>query len=282
MPGRWAKVPHRHWECWARVGVAAADRGGEHHRHLDVAAGLEVDLGHVVVDLVQADADEVDEHQLDDRAASPRPPRRWPSPMNAVSEIGVSITRAGPNRSSRPVVGAEDAAVRADVLAEVDHRRVALHLERDRLDHRLGGGRRVRCRGLGDAVSVMVMTRSPQLKTYDVAVAGSGSGLGLGERDRPRRRARRPPPRSLETVVSSSTPASRSAARSVGSGRGSAAWSGRRGSPGRRPRSGPTCRSVCTSISVGPSPARARATARPAASYTASTSLSSIRSPGMP
>ena len=39
---------------------------------------------------------------------------------------------------------------------------------------------------------------------------------------------------------------------------------------------------MCTSISDGPSPARARATARPAASYTASTSLSSIRSAGMP
>ncbi len=41
-------------------------------------------------------------------------------------------------------------------------------------------------------------------------------------------------------------------------------------------------RQVSASIRLGPSPARARATASPTASCTASTSLPSIRDPGMP
>ena len=86
-----------------RVGVTAANGGREHHRNLDVAARLEVDLRHVVVDLVETDAHEVGEHELDDRA-HPSTAAPMAKPMNAVSEIGVSMTRAAPNFSCRPVV----------------------------------------------------------------------------------------------------------------------------------------------------------------------------------
>ena len=50
------------------VGVPTTSRHHEDHRHTDIAARLVVDLGHVVVDLVHTDAEEVSEHELDDRS----------------------------------------------------------------------------------------------------------------------------------------------------------------------------------------------------------------------
>ena len=47
-----------------RVRVATTDRRREHHRHSDVAARFEVDLRHVVVDLVHAGAEEIDEQSF--------------------------------------------------------------------------------------------------------------------------------------------------------------------------------------------------------------------------
>ena len=54
-------------------------------------------------------------------------------PTNAVSEIGVSRTRSGAELLLQPARGAEDAAEPADVLAEHEHARVALHLVAQRL-----------------------------------------------------------------------------------------------------------------------------------------------------
>ena len=44
------------------------------------------------------------------------------APRIACSEIGVSLTRVGPNSSSSPTVGLEDAAGAGDVLADEDDR----------------------------------------------------------------------------------------------------------------------------------------------------------------
>ena len=50
------------------------------------------------------------------------------APTMACSLIGVSRTRSGPNRVEQPLGRLEDAAGRADVLADEHDRRVALHL----------------------------------------------------------------------------------------------------------------------------------------------------------
>ena len=58
---------------------ARADRGADHHRGLGLAAEHVAELGGLVVDLVEADADEVDEHDLGHRphaGHAPRPRRR--------------------------------------------------------------------------------------------------------------------------------------------------------------------------------------------------------------
>ena len=50
------------------------------------------------------------------------------APTMADSEIGVSITRRSPKRSSKPCGDLERAAVDADVFADQEDVRVALHL----------------------------------------------------------------------------------------------------------------------------------------------------------
>ncbi len=120
------------------VGVPAADGRGQDHGDLDVAAGLVVDLGHVVVDLVEADAEEVGEHQLDDGTHALG--RR----ADAEADEGRLRDRRvedpiRPEPVEQPGRGAEDPAVGADVLAEIDDGRITLHLLGDGLDHGLGG-----------------------------------------------------------------------------------------------------------------------------------------------
>jgi hypothetical protein len=104
----------------------------------------------VVVDLVHADAEEVDEHQLDDG------PHALDGRADAqADERGLGDRRVDDPGRAEPVQqpggGAEDAAVRADVLAEVDHRLVAFHLGGDAVDHGLGRGEAVGFRGGGHA-----------------------------------------------------------------------------------------------------------------------------------
>ena len=59
------------------------------------------------------------------------------APTMPISEIGVSITRSSPNRVEQALGDLERAAVRADVLAEAEDVRVALHLLEERLADRL-------------------------------------------------------------------------------------------------------------------------------------------------
>ena len=54
-----------------------------------------------------------------------------------ISEIGVSMTRCSPNFVDQAVGDLERAAVRADVLADAEDVRVALHLLEQRLADRL-------------------------------------------------------------------------------------------------------------------------------------------------
>ena len=61
-------------------------------------------LGDLVGDPVPADRQEVAEHDLGDRAQARSSPRPATAPTMACSEIGVSRTRSGPNRSSKPAV----------------------------------------------------------------------------------------------------------------------------------------------------------------------------------
>ena len=58
------------------------------------------------------------------------------TPMIADSEIGVSTTRDLAELLVQPLRHAERAAVRADVLAEDEHLRIAAHLLDERLANR--------------------------------------------------------------------------------------------------------------------------------------------------
>ena len=132
------------------VGVAPADSGGQHHGHLHRAAGLEVDLRHVVVDLVEADAHEVREHQLGDGS---HPFGR--STDGEPDERGLGDRRVDdalrPELLQQPAGGSEDPPVRPDILTQVEDLGIHGHLGGDALGHRLGGrqpaGDRRRCDG---------------------------------------------------------------------------------------------------------------------------------------
>ena len=97
-----------------RVLAARAAPGAELVRTVSAtrgAAGHERHLRGLVEELVEASADEVEVHDLDDRP-QPGIAAPTPRPTIALSEIGVSRTRASPNRSCSPRVTPNDAARR--------------------------------------------------------------------------------------------------------------------------------------------------------------------------
>src|SRR5665647_1345302 len=98
------------------VGVPTAGRRHEHHGHTHVTARLVVDLGHVVVDLVHADAEEVGEHELDDGSHALHGRADAKADEGGLREGRVQHT-LGAEAVDEPGGGGEDAAVRTDVFA---------------------------------------------------------------------------------------------------------------------------------------------------------------------
>ena len=102
---------------------------------LGVAAHHEAELRGLVHDLVEGDAGEVGELQLDDR---PQPGERRADP--AADEAALGQRRVADPLGAEPLVealgGAEEPADPADVLADHDHVRVGLELELERLADR--------------------------------------------------------------------------------------------------------------------------------------------------
>jgi hypothetical protein len=104
----------------------------EHHRHPLPPARHVGDLGRGVVDLLEADADEIDEHDLDQRA----------HPRLGEADAHAGESHLGDRRVDdaalaeallQPLGRAEHAPGAADVLAQAQDRLVALHLQRDGL-----------------------------------------------------------------------------------------------------------------------------------------------------
>ena len=127
-----------------RVVQAAVDAGPErradHQRAAVGAVRAVADLGRLVDDLVVGRVDVVGELDLGDRAEAVHR-RADGHPGDAQLGQRRVDDPVGAELLLEAVGGAEDAAVHADVLAEHDHARVALHLfvERlvDGLDQRL-------------------------------------------------------------------------------------------------------------------------------------------------
>ena len=84
-----------------------------------------------------ASVDEVEEHDLDDRAAGRTSPRRRARPAIAPSVIGVSRTRAAPKWSSSPRVAPNGPPALPTSSPKHDDARVALHLLAERVVDRL-------------------------------------------------------------------------------------------------------------------------------------------------
>ena len=126
---------------------AGAELGAHGQRHRGVAAGHERHLRRLVEQLVEAHADEVEVHDLDDRRI-PAIAAPTPRPMIAVSEIGVSRTRS-PNLSWSPRISPNTLPPSADVDAGDEHLGVVRQLDLERVvdrihhaEHRRVGGRR--------------------------------------------------------------------------------------------------------------------------------------------
>ena len=76
---------------------AGAVHGADDERRHRLAAEHVAELGGLVEDLVEADAHEVDEHQLGDRAQAAVAAAPTAAPTKAISASGVSSTRLRPN-----------------------------------------------------------------------------------------------------------------------------------------------------------------------------------------
>jgi hypothetical protein len=104
--------------------LARAALRPQHERHRELPAGHEVRLRRLVDELVERERDEVDEHDLDDRAQA-RLRRPIAIPQIAASLIGVLRTRSA--RTPRPARGRAPRAALGDVLAEHEHASVRAH-----------------------------------------------------------------------------------------------------------------------------------------------------------
>ena len=118
--------------------TGAAERA-DGDRHLDAAARHEAVLGDAVDDLVEADAEEVGEHDLDDRpVAGEREAER------GADEAGLGDRRVADPRRAEFLVEAEARLERpaglADVLAHDQGLGIAPHLLLERRDDRFAVG----------------------------------------------------------------------------------------------------------------------------------------------
>ena len=131
-PGMCAKSASRLCECCAPSRTPPPETIRITSGMLGVAAHHEPELRGLVHDLVEGDAGEVRELQLDDR---PQPGQRRADP--AADEAALGQRRVADPLGAVALVealgGAEEPADLADVLADHDHVRIGLELEVERL-----------------------------------------------------------------------------------------------------------------------------------------------------
>ncbi len=83
-------------ECWPPVPPPAPDGRADGQRNSCESAGHEAELGRVVHQLVEAERDEVHQHDLGDRTHAGATAAPTAVPTIACSEIGVERTRSVP------------------------------------------------------------------------------------------------------------------------------------------------------------------------------------------
>ena len=135
-PGTCVSHASRLCECCARAALAGAALRPQHERHGELTAGHEVRLRRLVDELVERERDEVDEHDLDDRAAAPDCAAPIAMPQIAASLIGVLRTRSAPNSSASPAV-APHGPPSATSSPSIEHARVGAHRLCERAGDRL-------------------------------------------------------------------------------------------------------------------------------------------------
>ena len=108
------------------VVVAAANGGGQHHRQLDVPARHVGVLGQMVVDLVHADAKEVNKHQLHDRPQAGSGRASGGADEGGLRNRGVHDAVFA-ELLQQPAGGAKNAAISTNVFPHDEHRVVTLH-----------------------------------------------------------------------------------------------------------------------------------------------------------
>ena len=141
--------------------TGAAERA-DGDRHLDAAARHEAVLGDAVDDLVEADAEEVGEHDLDDRAVAGESEAE-----RGADEAGLGDRRVADPRRAEFLEEAETRLERpaglADVLAHDQGFRIAPHLLLERRDDRFAVGDLLRAHATSAAGRTCGIDSSPFL-----------------------------------------------------------------------------------------------------------------------
>src|SRR5579883_1073943 len=124
---RMGEKPVEHLRMLPGVAVTAADRGQDRHRHGELSARHVVVFGHVVVHLVEASSEKVDEHQRDHRmkTCGSRADRHPHEGLLGYGSIDYSVA---PVFLMQPHGEAKHGTPVGDVLAEHDDITVFSHL----------------------------------------------------------------------------------------------------------------------------------------------------------
>jgi hypothetical protein len=116
--------------------AGSAERGAEHDRDLDLAAGHVVGLGGLVDHLVHRQRDEVAEHHVDDRPHAGHGGADTDAGVAGLGDRRVDHA-LGAKLLDEPDQRLERMPRLGHVLADEEHARIAPHLLRDRFLHRL-------------------------------------------------------------------------------------------------------------------------------------------------
>ena len=221
------------------------------------AAGHERQLGRLVEQLVEAHAEEVEVHELDDRPHARHRRADAEAHDRASRRSGVSRTRS-PNRVVQAAREAEHVAAGADVDAGDEDALVGLRA-RPRARSRIASI--VRNTGASSAPAPAAPGARAAARVDEVGRASRRRARAAAGRRRPRRRARARPPTRSASSASSATPGRAEPAR-VDDERVARLpllqLLGRCGSAAGRPRSGRASGRSWPRRSTGPPPARTR------------------------
>ena len=123
----WASSASRLWECWLPEDAPGAELGPHGQRHLRRPAGHERQLGRLVEQLVEADAEEVEVHHLDHGAHPGHRRANTEADDRRLGDRGVAHAVA--ELVGEPPGQPEDVATGADVDAGDEHPVVLGELE---------------------------------------------------------------------------------------------------------------------------------------------------------